>query len=367
MRIALVHDFLTQYGGAEKVLEALHEIWPEAPVFVLFYDKKKMGHKFADWDIKVSPIQNLPFGAKKYRWYLPLMPAATERFNLNNFDLVISDTSAYVKGVLTSPKTLHISYIHTPTRYLWSDTYQYIEHLSGIERYFKKFLPPLLTSLRVWDYQASQRPDKILANSNFIAKRIKYYYHRDSTVIYPPIEVDKFYVSKNIENYYLLISRFRPYKKIDLAIQAFNKLKIPLKIIGSGDGKSLRKIAKSNIEFLGSVSDKEKAKYLSHAKALIHPQEEDFGITPLESMASGRPVIAYRAGGALETIVDGVTGKFFDKQTWEDLAEQVIKFDSKKFNPQEIRNYSLKFSKKRFKEEIKNLAEEYLKQYKAHF
>ena len=354
MRVALVHDFLTQYGGAEKVLEALHEIWPKAPVYTLFYDKRNLGDKFKNWEIRVSPIQNLPFGISHYRWYLALMPVAIERFDLREYDLVISDSSAYAKGVLTHGQTIHITYCHSPTRYLWSDAYEYLESLQGVEKIFKKFLPPLLTYLRNWDYLAAQRPDYFLTNSHFVAQRIKKYYHRDSEIIYPPVETGKFFLSKEIENYFLIISRFRPYKKIDLAIEAFNKLKIPLKIIGSGEDKSLRRIAKSNIEFVGSVSDEEKAKYLARCQALIFPQEEDFGITAVETMAAGRPVIAYKAGGASETVIENVTGKFFEEQSWESLAEAVIKFKSEDFNPEIIRQHALKFDKEKFKEKIKN-------------
>jgi len=351
MKVALVHDFLTQYGGAEKVLEAFHEIWPEAPIYTLFYDKKRLP-QYKNWDIRVSPIQNLPFGVSHYRWYLALMPTAIERFDLRGYDLVISDSSAYAKGVLTHGKTVHITYCHSPTRYLWSDAYDYLEGLRGAEKIFKKFLPPLLTYLRNWDYLAAQRPDYFLTNANFVARRIKKYYHRDSKVIPPPVETDKFYISNEIKDYFLVVSRLRPYKRVDLAIQAFNKLKIPLKIIGGGENKGLRKIAGPFIEFLGEVSEEEKVKYLSQAKALIFPQEEDFGITAVEAMAAGRPVIAYQSGGALETVIDGKTGLFFNEQTWSSLANAVIKFNELNFNPQEIRFHALKFSKERFKKEI---------------
>jgi len=362
MRVALIHDFLTQYGGAEKVLEAFHEIWPQAPIFTLFYDPKKMKGKFKGYNIKVSPIQNLPFGAKKYRWYLPLMPSAIERFNLNEFDLIISDCSAYSKGVLTKPGTMHISYMHTPTRYLWSDAYKYINSLKGGEKLVSKFLAPVLTQLRIWDQIAAKRPNHLIANSNFVAKRIKHYYNRESTVIYPPVEMTKFSIAKKIQDYYLIISRLCPYKKVDLAIKAFNKLRIPLKIIGTGNDKLLKKIAGPNIEFLGFVSDKEKAKYLSHCKALIFPQEEDFGITSIEAMASGRPVIAYKKGGALETVIDGVTGKFFKNQTVEGLMDAVLKFNLSKINPQKIREHAEKFSKKQFKKDIKDFVQKRLEE-----
>lgn len=362
MRVALVHDFLAQYGGAEKVLEVLHEIWPEAPVYTLFYDKKNLGNKFKGWDIRVSPIQNLPFGVNHYRWYLALMPVAIERFDLRGYDLIFSQSSAYSKGVLSHGETTHICYCLSPTRYLWSDAYEYLKGLRGVERLFKKFLPPLLTYLRNWDYLAAQRPDEMVAISNFIAQRIEKYYRRQSSaVIYPPVEVEKFYISKDIGDYYLLISRLRPYKKIDMAIKAFNKLKIPLKIIGTGEDKSLRQLAKSNIEFLGSVSDEEKAKYLSHCRAFIFPQEEDFGLTAVESMASGRPVIAYKSGGALESVVDGLTGNFFEEQNWESLAEAVIKFKAEDFDPEKIRQHAFKFSKERFRIKLGDFIREKVK------
>jgi len=360
MKVALIHDFLNQYGGAEKVLEALHEIWPEAPVYTLIYDKKLLKGQFENWEIRTSPIQNLPFGVKKYRWYLALMPVAIERFNLSQYDLVISDCSAYSKGVIIQPHTKHICYCHTPTRYLWSDSFEYIESLRRGEKLTRKILLPLLTYLRLWDQAAAQRPDFFITNSQFVNRRIKKYYRREATVIYPPVETEKFYLSHEIGNYFLLISRFRPYKRVDLVIQAFNQLKIPLKIIGSGEGKALYKIAKSNIEFLGQVNEQEKAKYLANCQALIHPQEEDFGITAVEAMAAGRPVIAYQAGGVLESVIDGVTGKFFSEQTWESLAEAVIKFNPNQFEPEKIRAQALKFDKERFKNEIKEFARQKL-------
>ncbi|MDA2922087.1 glycosyltransferase [Patescibacteria group bacterium AH-259-L07] len=361
MRVALIHDFLTQYGGAEKVLEAFHQIWPNAPVFTLFYNKKVMGNMFRDWDIRVSPIQNLPFAVKKYRWYLPLMPAAIERFDLSQFDIVISDSSAYSKGVIIQPHTTHISYIHSPTRYLWSDAYTYLQGLSGAEKLFKRILPPILTQLRQWDFIAAQRPDYIIANSDFVAHRIeKYYRRKPDTVIHPPVETDKFYISDKIEDYFLIVSRFRPYKRVDVAIKAFNKLKIPLKIIGTGDDRGLKSIAGPHIEFIGFVDDRKKAEYMANAKAFIHPQEEDFGITSIESMAAGRPVIAYRAGGALETVIDGKTGKFFNEQTWESLAEAVIKFKSNEFDAQTIQNHARTFSKDQFKSKIKSFVKNYV-------
>jgi glycosyltransferase involved in cell wall biosynthesis len=214
----------------------------------------------------------------------------------------------------------------------------------------------MLTDLRKWDFIAAQRPDFMIAISKFVAQRIQKYYRRQAeTIIYPPVDTDKFHISNEIGDYFLMVSRFRPYKKVDLVIQTFNKLKIPLKLIGIGEDKAMRKIAGPNIEFLGFVSEKEKAHYLSHCKAFIHPQEEDFGITVVEAMASGRPVIAYRRGGATETVLDGVTGDFFEEQIWEDLADKILRFKADKYDPIKIRQHAEQFSVEIFKSKIADL------------
>lgn len=365
MKIALAHDFLTQLGGAEKVLEVSHEIYPEAPVYTLAYDKEATSGIFRDWKIKTSYLQNLPFGIKKYKYYLLLMPSAIESFNFDDYDVVLSSSSAYAKGAVVKPNSLSICYCHTPTRYLWSDTHAYVQEL-GQGKLFKKFLPIPLNYLRMWDKLAAERVDKFISNSNFVSKRIKKYYGRESVVIYPPVDVEKYHISKEIDKYFLVISRLRPYKKVELAMQAFYKLGIPLKIIGVGsekqDRERVKKFIKPNIELLGYVSEEEKISYLSHCQALIHPQEEDFGITPVEAMASGRPVIAYKSGGALETVVDDLTGKFFKEQSWESLADAVIKFNPKEFDSEKIRDHSLKFGKERFKKEMKDFIEECTRQ-----
>ena len=347
MKVALLHDYLNQAGGAERVLLALSELYPEAPIYTLIHDKKRLSG-FEGKDIRTSFLQKMPFASSKIRWYLPLMPLAVEQLDLSDYDLVISSTSALIKGVITHPHTLHICYCHTPTRYLWSEAHQYHKEIKE-GKIVSKFLPLVLNRLRQWDQLASQRVNHFIANSNFIAQRIKNYYNRESTVIYPPVDTQNFYIANEIGNYYLLISRLKPYKKVDLAIQAFNKLNIPLKIIGIGEEENkLRKMAKANIEFLGAVTEEEKRKYLSQCIALIHPQVEDFGLTAIEAMASGRPVIAYAGGGALETVVDNQTGKFFDEQSWEALIDTIIKFKPQEFNPQNIKQSSEKFSSANF-------------------
>lgn len=386
MRVALVHDHLAQDGGAEKVLKVLADLFPNAPIYTLLYEKKNADKYFKGRRIETSIIQKLPGGIKHYQWYMPFMPMAVEFFDLRTFDLVISDASAFAKGVITSPNSLHICYCHTPTRYIWSDTHQYINELK-YNKYFKKIISLVLNYIRLWDKAAADRVDIFIANSKTVKKRITKYYRRDSRVIYPPVEIDKFYLSENIEDssfapssaaameskkamedkYFLIGGRLAPYKRVDIVIKAFKKLDLPLKIFGDGvDLSRLKKIAgnSNNIEFLGRVDDKTMAKLYSHCQAFINPQEEDFGITVIEAMASGRPVIAFNKGGATETIIEGVNGTFFSEQTAPALIKAIKDFSNHHYNPQKIRQSAEKFSKERFKNEIKNFIEEEYRKFK---
>lgn len=368
MKVALVHDHLNQLGGAEKVLYNFHEIYQDSPIYTLLYDKKSLPLEFSQLEIKPSYIQSLPFSRSLFKWYLLFMPSAIEKHNLFAFDVILSSASSFAKGVLTKPSSMHVCYCHTPTRFLWSYSHDYTAELA--EPYLvKKILPPFLSRLRIWDYQAAQRVDYFIANSKNVAKRIKKYYNRDAVVIYPPVEIDRFFISPQVDDYFVLISRFRPYKKTDLAIKAFNKLKIKLKIIGGGeDEKRLKRLAGDNIEFLGKVDDKTKIKVLSRARALIHPQaDEDFGITAVEAMACGRPVIAYRGGGVLESVKEGKTGIFFNEQTWESLAQAVIDFSDLEFIPQEIRKHAEQFDKKLFQQKIKKFIDEKWSEFKQSY
>lgn len=355
MKIALTHDHLFQIGGAEQVLFELHKIFSESPVYTLIHNPEK-SDLFKDFAIKTSFLQKLPFSKRHFKWYLALMPIAWEQFNFADYDVVISSSSAFSKGVITPPNTLNISYCHSPTRYLWSDAHKYVEELSQ-PKIIKKILPLILNKLRIWDYISAQRVDKFIANSEFVAKRIKKYYQRESTVIYPPVDTGQFGISPEIGNYYVLVSRLRPYKRVDLAIKAFNQLRIPLKIIGTGEEAiKLKKLAKDNIQFLGELPNAERNQVMAKAKAFIHPQEEDFGIAAVEAMACGRPVIAYKSGGAMETVIDGVTGRFIMEQSWEELASAVIRFQQEinQFNPQDIKAHAENFSAARFEKEIKD-------------
>lgn len=367
MKIALVHDFLTQIGGAEKVLEVFHNLFPRAPVFTLVYDKDEVGQAFDGYDIRTSFIQRLPGGVKHYKWYLTLMPTAIEQFDLTPYDIVLSDSSAYSKGVITRPETLHVSYCHSPTRYLWNDTHRYTEELKQ-PRIIKSLVPSFLHNIRMWDYAAAARVDRYIANSRVVGERIKKYYNHESEVIYPPVEVNKYKTSKNVKNYFLIVSRLRPYKRVDLAIEAFNALDFDLKIIGTGEEYAkLKKMAKRNIEFLGPLNDDEKRKYMSECLAFINPQEEDFGITAVEAMASGRPVIAYRRGGARETIKENVSGVFFDDQNPWSLVDVVRDFDASKFDSEKIRETVLKFDTSNFTRQIKEFIDKAYIEHKNKF
>lgn len=365
MKLALVHDHLNQFGGAERVLLNMCSLWPESKIYTLLYDDTQLGKWFADKKIEESFISKLPGSRGRFKWYLPLMPAAVEQFNFSQYDVVLSSVSGLAKGVIVNPEALHICYCHTPTRYLWSDTHTYTEELHQ-PWLVKKILPPLLTYLRMWDYMAAQRVDVFLANSQFVARRIKKYYHREARVIYPPVDTSQIKISDETDDYFLMVSRLRPYKRVDIAVKAFNKLGLKLKIIGTGEEEvHLKKMAKSNIEFLGALPDAERNRYYSRAKAFLYPQEEDFGITAVEAMAAGRPVIAYRAGGATESITEGVSGTFFDEQTWEALADAVIRFDVAQYDPQTIRNHALQFDAAIFKQNLQQVvSEEWDKFYK---
>jgi glycosyltransferase involved in cell wall biosynthesis len=358
MKIALVHDYLTQDGGAEKVLSVLQDIWPSAPTFVLFHDLRRVP-RFKGKDLRTSFLQRMPLIRSKFQWYLPLMPTATEHYDLKGFDVVVSSTSAFAKGIVTQPGTIHVCYCHTPTRYLWTDTLSYVEELR-IPRFVKAMLPPLLSLLRVWDRQSAERVDVFIANSETVRGRIKKYYGRDSEVVHPPVETEKFVVSDAPKTYFLAGGRLVAYKRFDLIVEAANKTGLPLKIFGTGPVLAeLKKQAKSNVQFLGRVSDKDLPSLYANAKAFIHPQEEDFGITAVESMAAGRPVMALKKGGAIETVIDGVTGHLFEEQSWEELADYFIRFDDTQWNPVAIKAHAERFSRAAFMDRIRALVEKH--------
>lgn len=356
MKIALVHDYLSQDGGAERVLKSLHEIWPEAPIFVLFHDRKKINYLNRE-NIRESFLARMPFVRSAFQWYLPWMPSATESHDLRDFDVVISSTSAFSKGVITAPGTMHISYCHTPPRYLWADAVDYVADLK-CGPLIKKFLPNILHKLRVWDKVSIDRVDHFIANSETVKNRIQKYYRRESDVIHPPIDTANFTTSVDVGDYFISGGRLVPYKRFDLLIAAFNRLKWPLKIFGDGPERTrLEKFAGPNIKLLGAISEEEKCRLLSRARAFLNPQLEDFGITAVEAMASGRPVIAFGGGGATETVTEGQTGVFFKKQNWESLLDTLLNFDHSAWEAETIRAQAMKFDTTNFQNKIRQLVE----------
>lgn len=362
MKVALVHDYLTQLGGAEKVLKSLTKLYPEAPIYTLIYDKKAMGDEFAGCDVHVSFLNSCIFPKRFYRYFSWLMPLATEQFDLSGYDLVISSSAGYAKGVIIHPGTLHICYLHSPVRYAWDPSFSKNGGFNILRR-TKIFSDILIHYIRMWDRQVSSRVDFFITNSNFIAQKIKKYYQRDAKVIYPPVDTDFFVLdneSGSKGKYFLAVSRFLPYKKIDLVIEAFKKNGLNLKIVGYGPQKKyLKKIAKSskNISFEGGVSREKLRTLYQNAQALVFPQVEDFGIAAAESIACGTPVLAYKKGGALEIIEEGASGMFFDEQTPESINECIEKFFQIKFDREKIRKSAFKFSEENFLKNIKNFVD----------
>lgn len=358
MKVAIVHDWLVNMGGAERIILILHELFPDAPIYTAVYDSSRLPDVFSNMDIRTTFIQKMPFGKKKYQSYLPLMPLAFEQLDLTEYDLVISSSTSCAKGVMTRADTLHICYCNTPMRYAWDFYFEYIRGKGAISR---AIIAALMNYIRMWDRLSADRVDFFIANSQNVANRIKKHYKRDSYVIHPPVNAEFYKPSGLRENFYLVVSRLVPYKRLDLAVHAFNELEIPLKVIGSGgELDNLKAIAKENIEFLGRLSDDEINIYYSRCKAFIFPGEEDFGITPLEAQACGKPVIAYGKGGALETVVEGKTGVFFREQTVESLKEAIVRMEGNidLFDMQIIRAHAEKFDTSIFKAKIREYINE---------
>jgi len=364
-KIALVHDYLVQYGGAEKTLEAICELFPEAPIYTGIYDPKNLSETITSKKIILSQDKNNILIGKLPKHLTFLMPIVFEGFDLDEYDLIISDGTAWAKGVLTKPHQLHISYIHTPPRFLYKYS---VESLKRFKWYYKPIVAYLESFLRTWDYSAAQRPDFLVANSTCVKKRINKFYKRDATVINPPVEVktDYEYAEKsNLEQpYFLFVGRLSAYKNVDLLIQAFNLLDMPLIIAGTGkEEKKLRKLANPNIKFMGRVSEQKKHELLENCSGFLFPiVEEDLGIAPIEAMAHGKPVLAHKSGGVLETLKAGVTGMFFEKLEVETFVKKVKEFEeairNERFDANEIKKQAAKFSKARFKEEFKSFVDE---------
>lgn len=366
-RVAIVHDWLVNYGGAERVVEELLKIYPEADIFTLVYDEKKMGKIFPKEKVHTSFLQKWPFSTKLYTKFLSFMPKAFESFDLSNYKLVICSSSCCAKGVITPPLVPHVAYIHTPMRYAWD---KYFEYKKSSGRLTRHFMEKWMGKIRLWDYVSSQRVDTLIANSNYISRRIKKYWNRESTVVYPPVNVKSMQPNgKPAEDFFVVFSRFVPYKRIDLAIQACGNLKKNLVVIGSGSQeKELKKLASqykdSKITFTGRISDEAVRDYLQRCRALIFCAEEDFGIIPVEAQACGRPVIAFGKGGVLETVVNGKTGTFFAHATPDSVERAIHRFEELEaqgaFDATFISQHAHNFSQERFSREIKDAIDDTL-------
>ena len=358
MKVALVHDYLVDAGGAERIVEVFHELYPEAPVYTSIYNSETTFTCFREMDVRTSLLQYLTTSERHYKWLLPLYPLAFEKFDFSDYDVVLSSSSAWAKGVITSPEVCHISYCTSPMRFAWSFN-EYVRR-ENFPEFLKRILPLVITPLKRWDVASSQRVDYFIAISKPTANKIEKIYGRKATVIYPPVRCSEFTLNDgSVNDWFLIVSRLVPYKRIGVAIEAFNRLGLPLLVVGEGrDKKSLQAIAGPNIHFVGRAFGKELKAYYSSCRAFILPGEEDFGMTSLEAQASGRPVIAYRAGGALESVVEGVTGTFFYEQTPEALIAAIKAFERLEFDPLRIRKHAEKFDVEVFKKRIKAFVEE---------
>jgi len=372
MKVAIVHDWLTTMRGGERCLEVFCELFPEADLYTLLHIPGACSEKIEKRNLHTSFIQQLPFYASKYRSYLPLFPFAIERFNLKEYDLVLSSSHCVAKGVIPGPNALHICYIYTPMRYIWDmfDEYFSEEKVGKLQR---NLIQSIATFLRAWDVSSSDRVDHFISISRHVQKRVQKYYRRDSEILYPPVDTKFFQPGAQKEGYYLIAGGLVPYKRVELAVEAFNRLQEPLVIIGAGpEGERLRKMAGfPGIKFLGYQSNESLRRYYQSCRALIFPGEEDFGIVPVEAMACGRPVIAYGRGGALETVIprgsdQPPTGLFFKEQNVESLTEAIKEFEKmeKEFNPQAIRGHAESFERQLFKERFQELVNKYLREMK---
>lgn len=361
LKVVLVHDWLVGRGGGERVLYDIHTLFPDAPIYTLVYDQDKAPEWCKECDIRTTYIQKWPGAKSHHKLLLSFMPKAWEALDLTEYDLVISCCASCCKGVITRPDALHVCYSFSPTRYVWDLYYDYLENTNAIKRFFMK---RMIHKVRLWDFQAAQRVDHFAADSNFVGSRIKKYYRRDFTTIYPGTRINEYPITEMPDDYYLVVARFVRYKRVDLAIEACNQLKKKLVVIGSGgeEEERLKKLAGDTVEFLGRVSDEEMERYYSRAKAFLFPGVEDYGITPVEAMSAGVPVLAFGKGGALETVQDGKTGLYFHDQTVSGLVHCIEEFERNgvAYSRQQIHDYSLNFSDEIFKGNFTNFLKDKL-------
>ncbi len=360
MKVAIVHYWLVNMRGGEKVVEALCELFPEADIFTHVYEPSAVSDTINRHRVRTSFIQRLPWSKRLYQRYLAFMPLALEQLDLRGYGLVISSESGPAKGVIVSSDTLHICYCHSPMRYAWDMYHDYIDTVGPITRLFMR---PIMHYMRLWDFASASRVDHIITNSNFVANRIRKHYRRDAQVIYPPVDTRAFTMSNERGDFYLIVGQLVAYKRTDLAVHAFNETGKPLVVIGDGAQLPLlKKLAKLNITLLGRQPFSVIRNHYARCRALIFPGEEDFGIVPVEAMASGRPVIAFRRGGALETVVDRVTGLFFDRQDPDSLVEALERYErmEAQFEPERIAQHARTFDRCRFKERMQYTIERLL-------
>ena len=358
MKIAIVHDWLTNMGGAEQVVINFNQIYKDAPIYTTFYNPNNLDSKLRDLDVRTSFLQKDKM-VTNHKKYFPLMPLAFKKFDLGKYDVVLSSSSCCAKGV-KAKNGIHICYCHTPMRYAWGKKEDYVKNMNIIK---KTMVNCLLFLMRKWDKKSSKRVDYFIANSSEVQKRIKKCYNRESVVINPPVRCNLFNISDIDGDYYFIVSRLVPYKRFDLAVKACSELGKKLVIIGDGTEKEdLMKMSNGNVIFMGKQPDDVVKKYMSECKALLFPGEEDFGITPVEAMACGRPVICYGKGGVLDTVIDGKTGVYFEEQTVESLKKAILKFEKMKFDKKEIRKRELEFDEPVFQQKIKEYVEEKYKE-----
>ncbi|MGH9432089.1 MAG: glycosyltransferase [Terriglobia bacterium] len=358
MRVALVHDCIVHMGGAERVLQNLHAVFPEAPIYTLVQDAAVSRAMFPGAEIRCSFAQRLPGSARFFRAYFPLYPLAVEAFDLAGFDVIVSSSFAFAKGVLPPAEACHICYCYSPLRYLWSE-YHFHRNTIFRQGWKRPLVDPVLSRLRVWDRVSADRVDHFVAISSATAARIAKFYRRDSVIIYPPVRVKSIALSHSSADYFLAVTRLMAYKRVDVTIEAFNQLGLPLKIVGTGpQERELRTLAGKNIEFLGTVSDSALAECYARCRALVFTGIEDFGIVMLEAQAYGKPVIACRGGGALEIVKHGETGLLFEEQTAGSLARALREFELRTFEPERIRCHALIFDESEFRTRIQQFVKE---------
>jgi len=365
MKVAIVHDYLVQRGGAERVVEVFHEMYPEAPIYTSVYNPDTTWPSFRDMDVRPSFMQRITRSNKVSRALLPLYPAAFASFDLRGYDLVLSSTTAFAKGVHVPPGVPHVCYCNAVTRFLWdADTYF---DGQGAHRVVRFGVGALGALLRPWDYAAAQRVTQFVAGSANTARRIERFYHRDAIVCHSPIDASCFTPNARVEDFFFVASRLNAYKRVDVAVRACTQLSLPLIVAGEGpDRARLEALAGPTVCFLGRVSDDQLRRLYATCRAFIVAAEEDFGLTPLEANTAGRPVIAYAAGGALETVVEGITGTFFHAQTADALAETLARFDADCYDPEALRTHAMAFDKERFKERLRSIIDQISRRHRTY-